>query len=65
VLSFAELKTDNGRVTRDQAEWHALLGEVPGVRVRLWRPALWAAIAAELTERGRNDECRDPARAAH
>ena len=52
VLILAELKTDTGRVTRPQADWLELLGRVPGVRVRLWRPALWAAVAAELTEGG-------------
>ena len=52
VLILAELKTDTGRTTPAQDEWLELLGRVPGVRVRLWRPALWAAIAAELTEGG-------------
>lgn len=52
VLLFVELKRDSGRVSLAQAHWHALLGEVEGVGVRLWRPADWPAIVAELTAGG-------------
>lgn len=50
VLILAELKTDVGRLTAAQTEWLDLLRTVPGLRVRLWRPSLWAAIRAELAE---------------
>lgn len=50
VLILSELKTDTGKVSPDQEKWLTLLRAVPGVRVRLWRPSLWAAIVAELSE---------------
>lgn len=49
VLILAELKTDKGRTSAAQDEWLRELRVVPGVRTRLWRPALWSAIVAELT----------------
>ena len=49
VLILAELKTDAGATTAEQDRWLSLLRAVPGVRVRLWRPALWPAVVAELT----------------
>ncbi|HEY1186328.1 MAG TPA: VRR-NUC domain-containing protein [Gemmata sp.] len=52
ALILAELKTDTGRITTEQTEWLDLLRTVPGLRVRLWRPSLWAAVVAELTEGG-------------
>ena len=52
VLIIAELKTDNSTITDDQADWLTDLRQVPGVRVRLWRPSLWSAIVAELTGPG-------------
>jgi hypothetical protein len=48
VLLLAELKTDVGRLSDDQAEWLRALRAVEGIRVRLWRPSLWSAIVAEL-----------------
>jgi hypothetical protein len=49
VLLLVELKTNTGRLSKRQRFWLDLLRRVPGVRVRLWRPSLWAAIVAELT----------------
>lgn len=51
VLVVAELKRDKGHVSAEQAEWLELLRAVPGVRVRLWRPAGWSEIVAELSEK--------------
>jgi hypothetical protein len=48
-MILADLKTDTGRTTEAQEHWLELLRQVPGVRVRLWRPSLWAAVVAELT----------------
>ena len=52
ALILAELKVGANAPTPDQDRWLALLGAVPGVRVRLWRPEGWPAIAAELAEGG-------------
>ena len=49
-LILAELKTDAGKLRPEQAEWLELLRTVEGIRVRLWRPSLWPAIVAELTQ---------------
>jgi hypothetical protein len=38
-LVLAELKTERGVVSPDQARWIELLGECPGVEVYLWRPS--------------------------
>lgn len=56
VLTFAELKTDTGRVTSEQSEWLESLRAVPGVAVRLWRPNDRAAVVAALTAEG--GECQ-------
>lgn len=48
VLILAELKSAAGRPTAEQREWLADLAAVPGVRVRLWRPADWPEIVPEL-----------------
>lgn len=47
-LIFAELKTESGRLTREQRLWLAYLEAVadhaPNIEVYLWRPSDWAAI---------------------
>ena len=50
-LIFAELKTENGRLTEAQAEWINALGDVPGVEARVWRPADWFSGEIERTLR--------------
>lgn len=52
-LIFAELKTETGRVRPDQARWLAMLENVQGVDVYLWRPSDFDAINARLS-RGRH-----------
>ena len=42
-LIFAELKSENGRLTPDQERWLRLLGECP-CEVYLWRPSNWDEI---------------------
>ena len=44
---FVELKTDSGKLTKLQQEWHIALGE----NARIWRPADWSQIEAELANR--------------
>ena len=41
---LAELKSESGRVRREQAEWLA----AAGAHARLWRPRDWKAILASL-----------------
>lgn len=38
-LIFAELKTELGKLTDEQAGWISLLSAVPGITVRVWRPS--------------------------
>jgi hypothetical protein len=52
-LIFAELKTAKGKVRPEQAQWLALLENVEGVEVYLWRTDDWDAIQARLS-RGRH-----------
>jgi len=46
-LVFAELKTQKGRVSREQAVWLNAL-EGTGARCFLWRPGDWPAVEEEL-----------------
>ena len=38
-IIFAELKSQKGRVKKEQQAWLDRLGENPGVEVYLWRPS--------------------------
>jgi hypothetical protein len=51
-LIFAELKTEKGRVRPEQVEWMAVLEQVPGVDVFLWRPSDFDGLHGRLA-RGR------------
>ena len=43
-LLFVELKSERGRVRREQKEWMSILELVPNVEVYVWRPSMWQAI---------------------
>lgn len=47
-LVLAELKTERGRLTREQQEWLTALGEVPNVESYCWRPSDWEEIVRVL-----------------
>jgi hypothetical protein len=47
AVILAELKTDKGRLGEGQPEWLDALGD----HGRLWRPAGWDSVLAELTVR--------------
>lgn len=48
---FAEMKSDRGRVSDEQADWLALLAEAHGPhRVGVWRPRHLALIARVLAD---------------
>lgn len=47
-LIFAELKTQKGRLTKDQETWREALWNVPNIGVCLWRPSDWEYIKATL-----------------
>jgi hypothetical protein len=49
VLFAVELKVKGNKPTAAQRRWLALLGTVPGVRARTYRPELWSAVVAELS----------------
>jgi len=44
---FAELKTQRGRVTPEQAAWLDALTDA-GQRIRVWRPSDWDEVEATL-----------------
>ncbi len=48
---FAELKTENGKLTPHQQFWLDMLGQCPGVEVYTWRPSDWNTIV-EILKRG-------------
>lgn len=48
-LLFAELKTQRGRVSKEQQAWLSALLDV-GVRAYVWRPSDWPRIVQELKE---------------
>jgi hypothetical protein len=47
-LVFAELKSERGKLSDEQAAWLDALRAVPGVEVYVWRPADMEAIARVL-----------------
>ena len=51
VCIMAELKTDAGKVTKDQTAWLAALDAVPGIEAVVWRPRHWSTVEAILTNK--------------
>ena len=47
-LIFAELKSEQGKVTPHQQEWLDLFGECPGVEKYLWKPSQFEEIVSIL-----------------
>lgn len=47
-LILAELKTETGQPSAEQAEWLELGSQVPGVETYLWRPSDWDEIQEVL-----------------
>jgi hypothetical protein len=47
-LLLCELKTDTGTLTAAQADWLALLRQVQGGEVYVWRPTDWPQIEERL-----------------
>lgn len=47
-LIFAEVKTDNGKLTAAQREWLETLGQAPHVETFCWRPSDFEEIVALL-----------------
>jgi len=45
---FAELKTERGKVSTAQCDWHDVLRVCPGVECYIWRPADWDQIVKIL-----------------
>jgi VRR-NUC domain len=50
-LVLAELKRDDGRVTRAQREWLNALASCRSIEVCEWRPSDWQLIVATLQDR--------------
>ena len=51
VCIMAELKSDTGRVSADQAAWITALDAIPGIIAAVWRPRDWPMVEAMLTTR--------------
>lgn len=47
-VMFREVKTEKGRLTREQQEWQRMLAKA-GADVGVWRPSDWDRIEQELT----------------
>lgn len=47
-LVFAELKTEKGRLTKEQKRWLEMLRECDTVEAYLWRPSDWSEIEEVL-----------------
>lgn len=52
-LLLYELKSNTGKLTKDQAYWLSLLAHTTQLESGLWRPHDWSAIADRLTRRSR------------
>ncbi|WP_051914610.1 VRR-NUC domain-containing protein [Thermorudis peleae] len=52
-LILTELKTERGKLSPAQEAWLAVLQQVPGIIVRVWRPSDWDEIVAALQGAGR------------
>jgi hypothetical protein len=50
-IVFAELKSNDGRLTPAQCTWIAALEQCPGVEVYVWRPGDWPKIVECLKVR--------------
>ena len=50
-VAIAELKTDTGTLTDEQADTVELLSRCPGVECYVWRPSDWPVIERTLTRR--------------
>jgi hypothetical protein len=48
-IIFAELKSEQGKVTPNQTEWLDVLRLLPQVETFLWRPSNWDAVVETLT----------------
>jgi hypothetical protein len=48
-IILAELKSENGRLSKAQGDWLELLGRCPGVESYVWRPRDWRAIEGVLS----------------
>jgi VRR-NUC domain len=48
-LLFVELKSDLGRLSREQGDVHAVLREA-GLEVEVWRPRDWDRVVAAISE---------------
>lgn len=51
-LILAELKREGGRLSRAQEQWLAVLSQVPGIEVYVWRPRDWVSGEVEAVLRG-------------
>ncbi|MBX6754520.1 MAG: VRR-NUC domain-containing protein [Thermorudis peleae] len=51
-LILAELKAERGKLSPAQEAWLAVLQQVPGIIVRVWRPSDWDEIVAALQGAG-------------
>ena len=49
-LIFAELKTETGRLTREQRSWLSALARMPGVEAYVWRPSMWETVKRVLAD---------------
>ncbi|WP_051914002.1 VRR-NUC domain-containing protein [Thermorudis peleae] len=59
-LILTELKTERGKLSPAQEAWLAVLQQVPGIIVRVWRPSDWDEIVAALQGAGASEAHAHP-----
>lgn len=52
-LIIAEVKTEDGKLSKEQLEWYGALCLCPGVEVYVWRPRDWNEVIRILSGDGR------------
>ena len=52
---FAELKTNDGRLSKAQKAWIAALDAVEGIQAVVWRPRHWATVESTLKTKAPNN----------
>lgn len=47
-IVVAELKTEHGRLSKEQEKWLATFAKCPGTEVYVWRPSSWKQVEEVL-----------------
>jgi hypothetical protein len=59
TLVLVELKTNTGKLTREQQQWLSLLAHA-GAETHVWKPHMWAEIVDRLTRKVHHADAGQP-----